>query len=165
MAESETISAKMAELEEEHGGEEGVFSDLDKVNKGSVKARLAELKHDPDAQEDRKILKEWLDLSEQEALLKKTLKELEESLDIEAYKKYADLNELDIRSLVVDLKWLATLETMIHGEMDRVSQTLTRRVKELTERYESPLPELTSQVADLEMKVANHLKKMGFSWN
>ncbi len=165
MAESETVSAKMAELEEEHGGDEGVFSDLDKVNKGSVKARLAELKYEPDAQEDRKLLKEWLDLSEQEALLKKTLKELEESLDIEAYKKYADLNELDIRSLVVDLKWLATLETMIHGEMDRVSQTLTRRVKELTERYESPLPALTSQVADLEVKVANHLKKMGFSWN
>ena len=165
IAESESISAKMTEMEEEHGGEEGTFTDLEKVNKGTVKAHLAELKNDPEAQEERKILNEWLELSEQEASLKKKLKELEESLDVQAYGKYSDLNELDVRSLVVDFKWLATLEAMIHGEMDRVSQSLAKRVKELAERYESPLPKLTDQVADLESKVTTHLKKMGFSWN
>lgn len=165
IAETETISAKMTELEEEHGGEEGAFSDLEKVNKGTVKARFVELKHDPEAQEERKILKEWLELSDQEALLKKKLKELEESLDAKAYGKYSDLDELIVGSLVVDFKWLATLEAMIHGEMDRVSQSLAKRVKELAERYESPLPQLTDQVADLESKVTTHLKKMGFSWN
>ena len=165
IAETETISAKMTELEEEHGGEEGAFSDLEKVNKGTVKARFVELKHDPEAQEERKILKEWLELSDQEALLKKKLKELEESLDAKAYGKYSDLDELIVGSLVVDFKWLSALETMIHGEMDRVSQSLAKRVKELAERYESPLPKLTDQVADLESKVTTHLKKMGFSWN
>ena len=29
----------------------------------------------------------------------------------------------------------------IHGEMDRISQALTERVKELAERYETPLPQ------------------------
>lgn len=164
-AELETISAKMTELEEEHGGEEGVFSDLEKVSKGTVKSLLAELKNDPEAQEDLKVLKEWLELSEQEASIKKKLKDLEKSLDDQAYEKYSDLDERDIRSLVVDFKWLSALETMIHGEMDRVSQSFAIRVKELTERYESTLPDLTNQVADLESKVTNHLKRMGFSWN
>ncbi len=37
--------------------------------------------------------------------------------------------------MVVEDKWLATLETAIQGEIDRISQALTGRVKELAERY------------------------------
>ena len=54
---------------------------------------------------------------------------------------------------------------MIHGEMDRISQGLTRRVKELAQRYESPLPTLTARVAELESKVSGHLERMGFAWS
>ena len=39
---------------------------------------------------------------------------------------------------MVDDKWLAALDAAVHGEMDRISQALTRRVKELAERYETP---------------------------
>jgi len=49
--------------------------------------------------------------------------------------------------------------------MERVSQALTQRVKDLAERYEAPLPMLTTQVAQLEANVAGHLAKMGFAWN
>jgi type I restriction enzyme M protein len=59
---------------------------------------------------------------------------------------------------------LATLETAIHGEMDRISQGLTQRVKDLTERYETPMPQMVNRVADLEAKVNRHLVRMGFSW-
>ena len=64
--------------------------------------------------------------------------------------------------MVVEDKWLAAIAAAIHGEMDRISQTLTQRVRELAERYESPLPLLTDKVADLSAKVAVHLEKMGF---
>ncbi len=47
----------------------------------------------------------------------------------------------------------------------RISQTLTRRVKERAERYETPLPLAVSHVADLERAVNRHLERMGFSWN
>ena len=67
--------------------------------------------------------------------------------------------------LVVEDKWLATLSAAIHGEMDRVSQQLTQRVKELAERYEMPLPQMTTTIAELEAKVNGHLARMGFSWN
>ena len=65
---------------------------------------------------------------------------------------------------MVDDKWLAALDAAIHGEMDRISQQLTQRVKELAERYENPLPQLVGQVAELEAKVNSHLERMGFSW-
>ena len=43
-ADLESVTAQIDELEEEHGGEEGAFSELDKVNKGNVTARLKEIK-------------------------------------------------------------------------------------------------------------------------
>jgi type I restriction enzyme M protein len=60
----------------------------------------------------------------------------------------------------VDDKWLAALHAMIHGEMDRISQALTRRVKELAERYETPLPRMVARVAELEAKGNAHLERM-----
>ena len=64
----------------------------------------------------------------------------------------------------MDDKWLAVLEARVHGEMDRISQALTARVKQLAERYESLMPQLTQQADELEAKVTRHLEKMGFAW-
>ena len=47
---------------------------------------------------------------------------------------------------MVDDKWLAALDAAIQGEIDRISHALTQRVKELAERYETPLPTLNSRV-------------------
>ena len=160
-AELESLTVRIAELEEEHGGEEGVFSGLDKVNKASVTARLKEIKGERESKEEADLLREWLKLSGDEADLKKSHKDAETNLDLLAYAKYPSLSEEEIKTLVVDDKWLATIAAAIHGEMDRISQTLTRRVKELAERYETPLPEVNSKVAELEAKVNAHLQRMG----
>lgn len=161
-AELEGVTARLTELEEENGGEEGTFSELDKVNKAEVTKRLKEIKSDKDAKDEVAALNDWLKLSDEETDLKRRLKEAEAALDAKAYAKYPTLTEAEIKTLVVDDKWLAALDKDIHGEMDRVSQQLTQRVKELAERYETPLPVLTDMVADLSVKVAAHLKKMGF---
>ena len=161
----ETLSAAITELEEEHSGEEGVFSELDKVNKPSVTARLKEIRNDKESKEESEILKAWLKLSNDESDLKKAIKETETELDALVYAKYDELTEDEIKTIVVEDKWLANIAAAIHGEMDRISQNLTRRVKELTERYETPLPKLTRKVDELEEKVNAHLQKMGFTWN
>jgi type I restriction enzyme M protein len=160
----ETVSAQLAELEEEHGGEEGLFSELEKVNKANVAARLKEVKGDKEAKEEAMLLNQWLKLNSEESDLKKEIKDAESALDAMAYNQYEKLTEADIKKLVVDDKWLATLDTEIHGEMDRISQSLTQRVKELAERYDRPLPELTEQEQELGAKVQGHLERMGFSW-
>ena len=118
-----------------------------------------------EAVEELAVLKQWQVLAAQEAALKKQLKELETDLDEKAYAKYPQLTEVEIKQLAVDDKWLGTLMAAISGEIDRVSQTLTQRVKELAERYETPLPQLTHRASELEAKVAEHLQKMGFVWN
>lgn len=163
-AELESVSAKLAELEEEHGGEDGAFSEFDKVNKASVAARLKEIKNDIDAKDEAAVFNVWLKLNTDESDLKKKLKDAEADLDTKAYAHYPKLTEAEIKTLVVDDKWLAALDKDIHGEMDRISQALTQRVKQLAERYETSLPRMVSRVADLEAKVNRHLEKMGFAW-
>jgi type I restriction enzyme M protein len=161
----ESVSAQLAELEEEHGGEDGPFADLEKINKGSVSGRLRELKGEGgESTDEMTVLESYLKLSDEEADLKRKLKDAEANLDKKAYAKYPLLTEEEGKALVVDDKWLATLDRDIHGEMDRVSQTLTRRVKELAERYETPMPEMAARTAELEERVNRHLEKMGFAF-
>lgn len=162
-AELESVSAQITELEEEHGGEEGPFSELDKVNKANVTARLKEIKGDKESKEEMDALNAWLKLNLQEADLKKALKEAEAALDAITYAKYPALTEAETKTLVVEDKWLASIAAAVHGEMDRISQALTQRVKELAERYETLLPNLEQKVKNLTVKVEAHLAKMGFN--
>ncbi|MDK9726049.1 MAG: type I restriction-modification system subunit M [Sterolibacteriaceae bacterium MAG5] len=163
-ADLEAVAAELAELEEEQGGEEGAFAAFDKINAAAVKERVKEIGQDKDAADELAVLRHWLELSARESALKKQFKEADAALDAAAYAHYAKLGEAEIKTLVVDDKWLAALDRAIHGELDRVSQSLARRVKELADRYETPLPKLTDRVADLEARVSRHLEKMGFAW-
>lgn len=163
-AQLEAVSAALAELEEENGGEDGAFAELDKVNKANVAARLKEIKGDKSAKEEAAILNEWLKLSAREADLKKEIREAEAALDLAAYKKYPKLSEAEIKVLAVDDKWLAVLDASVHREMDRISHALTQRVRTLAERYEVPIPDLVANVSSLETKVKKHLELMGFAW-
>ncbi len=164
-AELESVTAQLAELEEEHGGEDAAFKGFDKVNKASVTERLREIKGDKSAKDETIVLNTWLKLASEEADLKRRVKELDAALDAAVYAHYPKLKGADIKSLVVDDKWLAVLSAAIHGEMDRISQALTQRVKELAERYDTPMPQMVSRVSELEAKVNRHLEKMGFAWN
>ncbi|MDP2993377.1 MAG: N-6 DNA methylase, partial [Deltaproteobacteria bacterium] len=163
-AEGETIAGQLTELEEEHSVEEGFFAELDKVNKANVQNRLKEIKGDADAKEEIKVLKAYLDLLEQQSETNKKIKEASAELDKKLYAKYPTLTEDEIKTLVVDDKWMATIEKNICTEMDRISQRLTQRIKELAERYETPLPMQTAEVGKLEKRVNAHLEKMGFVW-
>ncbi|ABW66061.1 type I restriction-modification system subunit M [Desulfosudis oleivorans] len=161
-SELESVTARITELEEEHGGEEGAFADLDKINKGEVNRRLKEIKGNSDYADEEKILKQWAKLEQQQSGLKSKIKEADTALDKLAYEKYPRLSKDEIKTLVVDDKWLTTLAVAVQGELDRVSQTLTSRIRQLAERYATPLPRLVNEVTDLSGRVDAHLKKMGY---
>lgn len=163
-AELETAVARLAEIEEEHAGDDGLLADLEKINKASVIARLREVKADPDAAEEAAVLAEWLECSNQQADRKKQIRDAEAALDAAVYARYPRLSEAEVKTLVVEHKWLAALESALQGELEQRSQHLARRVRELAERYETPLPELDAQVWELQAKVNRHLERMGFSW-
>ncbi|HMS07986.1 MAG TPA: type I restriction-modification system subunit M [Pyrinomonadaceae bacterium] len=156
------IESAITELEEEHGGDDGAFSDLGKINKANVKAQLKDIRNNRDLADEVAILKKWLELSDAQAEVKKKIKAAEVALDKKAYDKYPTLTPDEVKALVIDDKWFAALEKAIRGETDRVSQTLTGRIRQLAERYATPLPQLTDEVAALAAKVNSHLNKMGF---
>ena len=165
-AEVTAIEQAMEEMAAEHSGEEGLLelakNDKEKLTKVSVAARLKEIKGDADAAAERKVLSDYLALIEKDAATSAKVKDAQEALMAKVAAQYGKLTEDEIKTLVVDDKWLATLAAAVQGELDRVSQTLTGRIRELADRYVTPLPRLTGEVATLAVRVDEHLKKMGF---
>lgn len=162
--ELEALGAQVAELEEEHGGDEGAFAEFEKVNAKAVKERLDEIAGDAEVDEERIVLQRWQQLDRQRAALRKRRKDADAALDSAALAKYPALTETDIMALVVDDKWLASLHRSISAETARSGQRLTARVRELAERYATPLPEMAAEVEALQAKVDAHLARMGFAW-
>jgi type I restriction enzyme M protein len=170
-AELAGIEQQLDEKREELSGEEGLLAeviegegDKQKITAKAVKARLKEIGRDQDYAEERQALEDYAALLDQQADAKARLKAAQEDLEAKLDAKYPTLTEDDIKTLVVDDKWLATIAAAVQGELDRVSQTLTGRVRQLAERYATPLPRLTDEVATLAARVDGHLKKMGAVW-
>ena len=173
-AEQEAIAAQMDELAEEHGVEGGLLEDAKndkgKISKGSVKTRLKQLIMDngewtPDDKDEGDLLNKYLELIEKESEAGRKVKEAQKALTEKVTAKYKTVKTQDLVSLVVDDKWLKKIAADVQTELDRVSQTLTGRIKELAERYALPLPEQMQNADELTGKVNAHLKKMGFVWN
>jgi len=158
----------MEEMAEEQGGEGGLLedakSDKDKLTKASVAARLKAIKGESDAADERMALNEFLALAEKQAAASEKLGDAQQALTAKVAAQYGKLSEDEIKTLVVEDKWLATLAAAVQGELDRVSQTLTGRIRQLAERYATPLPQLTDEVDALAMRVQGHLKRMGAVW-
>ncbi len=159
-AELESLTSQISELEEEQSGDEGVFADFDKINAASVKERLREVGRDKAYADERAVLQQWQLLCAEEADLRKTIRAAEFTLDKQVHDHYDSLTVAEIKTLVVDDKWLAVLGAATQSELDRVSQTLTGRIRLLADRYAAPLPQLVDEVAALAARVEAHLQKM-----
>jgi type I restriction enzyme M protein len=164
----DVISQQLIELEEEHGGEEGLLADAkndkDKATKVTVQKRLKEVKGNTDYADEVEVLEKYLKISEDEATISKKVKDAFAELDKKVLARYKTLTTDEIKVLVVDDKWMTTIDTDIKAEIEHISQRLAQRIKELAERYETPMPQMTSTVSELESKVNTHLQKMGFKW-
>ncbi len=167
-AEVAAIQQAMEEMAEEHSGEEGLLeaakNDKDKLTKQSIVARLKDIMGEQDADDERKVLNEYLALIESEANASARVKAAQDALTAQVAAKYPKLTVDEIKTLVVDDKWMATLDAAVRGELDRTSQTLTGRIRQLAERYAAPLPQIINDVETLSAHVDEHLKKMGAVW-
>ncbi len=167
--EAASISQALLELIEEHSGEEELLESLkdDKGNigKAAVTERLKEIRHDPDAADERAVLTDYLAFVERETDVTKRMKEAHIALDAKVAAKYQALSLDEVKTLVVDDKWLATLAGAVQTELDRVSQELAGRVKQLADRYATPLPRLSDELQTLTKCVDGHLRRMGAVWS
>ena len=77
--------------------------------------------------------------------------------------RYAGLSGREIKSLVVEDKWLASIRPAIEAEVQRLTQRLAARIQEIEDRYACPLSELERDVEAFSAKVEGHLARMGLT--
>lgn len=159
-------SVDMDALKDENGGEDGLLFEVidnDKIKKVDVQRRTKEIKNSKDDADELAVLEQYTGLFEKEADTKNEIKNIEKDLEKKILTKYPTLTEAEIKTLVVEQKWMKEISVRVLGEVNRLSQTLAGRVKELAERYAKPMPEITKEVEDIKKKVEGHLTKMGFN--
>ena len=135
----EAAARDLEEFVEEHTGEEALLeeavNDKGEITKTRVTERLKAIKNEPESDEERYALKRCLALIEAESKAGKAVKEAQAALDDQVVARYATLTEAEIKSLVVEDKWLAGIRAAIEGEVQRLTQQIAGRVKVLEERY------------------------------
>ena len=167
--------SELEEYIEAHTGEDGLLADATNdsgnVTAGSVKARLKALTPDlimlnetPDNDDEQDALEHCLSLIDAKSKAEKAIKDAQLDLDKQVLAHYATLTEAEIKALVVEDKWLASIQAAVADEVQRLTQALTGRVKELEERYAQPLPDLEHEVEEFGIKVEHHLENMGVNW-
>ena len=165
------LEQQLDEMRVANGGEEGLLTeviegegDKQQITQKAVKARLKEVGEDLVYADERAALEAYADLLQQQSSVNKERRAAQVHLEEKIDAKYPRLTEAEIKALVVDDKWMASLADSIHREIDDVSQALTDRIRQLAERYAAPLPDLEHEVAEFGAKVERHLKKMGQEW-
>ena len=167
--------SELEEYIEAHTGEDGLLADATNdsgnVTASSVKARLKALTPDlimlnetQDNDDEQDTLEHCLSLLDAKSKAEKAVKDAQLALDKQVPAHYATLTEAEIKALVVEDKWLASIQSEVAGEVQQLTQALTERVKELEERYARRLPDLEQEVEEFGIKVEHHLENMGVNW-
>ena len=166
-----TQAAALHELDEfveEHTSESGLLADATtdkgKITKGRVNIRLKAIQGELESDDERGALTDCLALLEAADRAGKAVKQAQATLDQKVLARYAMLTEAQIKTLVVEDKWFASIRVAIEDEVQRLTQQLAWRVKVLEERYVKPLSELEREVKQSSENVDEHLRKMGVVW-
>ena len=163
-----TLEQQLDEMRQENSGEDGLLAeviegegDKQKIAAKAVKARLKEIGKDPLYADERAALEAYAGLLKQQTEAKAKRKAAQEDLDKKIDAKYPTLTEAEIKTLVVDDKWMTRrLSAAVQGELDRVSQTLTGRIRRVgrTLRHAAATGR-TDDVATLASRVDEHLQE------
>jgi type I restriction enzyme M protein len=163
---AEDAMQRLGEFVEEHAVEEGplwdAVDDKGKVTQKSAAAalRLAEAAKDDDAVS---ALGEVLVLLKKEGSAKKAAKDAREALDRATLTAYQRLTEAEIKALLLEDKWKATVSRRVDREVELLIECLVDRIQDLGDRYSETLDELQGLLADVDRKVKLHLESMGLA--
>ena len=96
-----------------------------------------------------------------EGAAKRAVKDAQTALDLAVLKKYGDLSAEDVKSLVLDDKWAATIRARALNEVNALTLALVTRIQQLGDRYAKTVADLDAELKDLDAKVMGHLSSMG----
>ncbi|WP_235682724.1 MULTISPECIES: type I restriction-modification system subunit M [Mycobacteriaceae] len=160
----EEATRAVEEYIEEHAVDDGLLAeamDDDKITKALAAARLREAKKLRGEPAEIKTLQHLIKLYDAEAEAKKSVKELQTALDETVLSEYGNLTEDDVKTLVLDNKWHATVVRRVASEVEALTLDLVARIQQLGERYAATVSDLDAELDSLEAKVADHLAAMG----
>jgi type I restriction enzyme M protein len=153
-ADCDAIRRQKEAMKEEHSGKDGLLeevkTDKGKISRGNLQKRIKEIKNYVDAIEELEVLVAYLELMELEVGANRKIKDAQKAQDKKVIDRYKALTEDEVKTMVVGDKWLAAISGDVNTEVERISQRLTQRIKELAERYATPMPELNTNVDALE---------------
>ncbi len=164
-AATEAASQAVEEYVEENAGEEGLLApamDEDKVSKALATVRLREARAEESESDEVEALVTLIALYDAEAMAKKAAKEVAKTLDEKTLLQYTKLTDEEIKALVIDAKWGASITAGIEAELGSLIQRLVDRLRELADRYTETVGELERELETLSRTVAAHLAVMGF---
>jgi type I restriction enzyme M protein len=160
----EGAAGAVEEYTEEHAVEEGLVWDaVDEKGKVTQKSAGLALKEARSQHYDEvaDALKWLRALLKREADAKRAAKDAQAALDVATLEKYDDLGEADVKTLVLDDKWKATISGRVDGALTSLVLELVARLRELGERYGETLGGLEAELDELSDRVAGHLAEMG----
>jgi type I restriction enzyme M protein len=163
-AKLESTSAAAAEHAEEHGADEALLADATNDKGSYTKQLVSAVLREARASGDQETLyhaQAALDLVNSEAAAKKTAKDAQAALDRATLRKYGELTDDDVKSIVLDDKWHASIAGSVGGEVHELTLALVSRIQQLGDRYATTVDELVSELAQLEFNVKSHLASMG----
>jgi type I restriction enzyme M protein len=133
-----------------------------KVKVADVKKAIKNAKNNSIPEADVKVWKQWLTLSNEMDELYMLLKQKRSDLTDAVVEKYATLSENEIKTLVVERKWLDNVLNSCNALMQTVTHSIANDTTALVERYKDTLVSLDDDVAKYEAEVNDYLKEMGF---
>ena len=169
-AKREIAISQLEEFMAEHSGGDGLLEDLPndqgKITKKSLNARIQDLTAGEyeENREEIKVLTRCLTLVDAKSKAVKAVKEAQASLDQKVLARYETLTIAEIKTLVVEDKWLTGIRGQVQNAVASLTYRLVERTKELEERYVQTLPQLVNNVNDLSKRVEEHLKRLGLTW-
>ena len=161
---ADEASRAVEEFIEEHATEEGLLSEaLDdgKVTKALAAGRLRDAKREGSDPDEVKALEQLLDFYAEEVRAKKEVKDARSALDLAVLRRYGELTESEIKPLVLEDKWLTSIQTRVSNEVNALTLVLVDRIQQLGERYAEPVGTLESELKEIEANVSRHLTEMG----
>ena len=161
---AEEASQSVTDFTVEHAVEEGLLAEAiadDKITKTLALKRLKVAKSQNVDEEEIEALEHLIKLYNVEGDAKRIAKEAQAKLNDATLDKYGDLSQPQVKQLVLDDKWHATIANRVESEAFALTLTLVRRIQELGDRYDRTVGHLEAQLRALDSKLARHLDEMG----
>jgi type I restriction enzyme M protein len=160
----EQTTQELDEYVEEHGVEGGLLDDVvndkGKVTKAAVAAQIKDLLGDSERADELEAAKQCGELLDAEVATKTAVKGAQHALDTKTLAEYDKLTEDDIKLLVIDDKWIGSIEPVVFSRVTDLVVALIRRLRELEERYRTTLADMSKNTDGIARRVDEHLDQI-----